>query len=91
MEITSEFSPVVINHNFCSKKIPFSEERCSYILCVRYGSNGLIPTIINKNSSACMSSSGDSLCGGYRGCEKILNTDLYIVRCANEMECMQGE
>lgn len=89
MNITDEIYPVMINHDFRSEKIPFSEERCSYILSVKYGTNGLIPTIIHKNGSACKSSSGDSLCDGYRGCERIPNTDLYIVRCVNEMECLK--
>ena len=53
----------------------------SYVLCTNYGSEGLIPTLTDCEA-ACISSSGDAICMGYKGHEKIPNTDLSIV-CLN--------
>ena len=61
-----------------------------YVLCTRYGTNGLTPTLSNCDSG-CLSSSGDSACGGYFGEEKIPKTNLYVVTCANNLECMKGK
>lgn len=61
-----------------------------YVLCTRYGTNGLTPTLSNCNGG-CLSSSGDSACSGYFGEEKIPNTNLYVVTCANNLECIKGE
>lgn len=60
-------------------------EEYSYVLCIEYGTNGLIPTLLDCDGG-CMSSSGDSCCGGYLGDEKIPNTNLHVVRCANNLE-----
>jgi len=88
-----EVYPVKYREDFNSKKAPYINQRCSYVLCVRYGSEGYIPTIIrdSRNSIACMSSSGGSVCGGYCGVENVNGTDFYVVRCMNHMECMQYE
>ncbi len=53
-----------------------------------YGGEGIMPC--NKNSEwSCVGRSGDSFCGGYRGCEEIILNKkvLYIVQCDNEIEC----
>lgn len=73
---------VKYNHDF--------EGEYSYVLCTEYGTDGLTPTLLNC-SGGCVSSSGGSACGGYFGDEKIPNTNLHIVTCANGLECMKEE
>lgn len=52
---------------------------------MKYGTEGIIPA--NKKCDvSCMSSSGGSACGGFYGATQ-LNDNVYIVKCANEMEC----
>lgn len=57
----------------------------SYVLCIRYGTSGLIPTLLNCDGG-CVSSSGDSLCGGYCGEESIPGTNLFVVHCMHHLE-----
>lgn len=72
--------PVKYRHTF--------NDKYSYILCTKYGTNGLIPTVRTVDL-ACISSSGDSMCGGYEDHEDIPNTNLSIVRCNNcAKECI---
>ena len=61
------------------------DEKCSYVLCTEYGTHGLTPTLLECDGG-CVSSSGDSLCGGYGGEEKIADTNLHIVHCMNNIE-----
>ena len=91
MQFAKEVHPIKSREDFTSEKAPYINQRCSYVLCVRYGSEGYIPTVIKDigDSVACMSSSGDSLCGGFCGVENVKGTNFYIVRCMNHMECMQ--
>ena len=66
----------------------FNDHQYSYILCTKYGTNGLIPTVKTVDT-ACISSSGDSMCEEYFGHENIPNTNLSIVRCKNcARECI---
>lgn len=61
------------------------DEDYSYVLCTRYGTNGLTPTLLECDGG-CVSSSGDSLCGGYGGEEAIPGTNLFIVYCMHNLE-----
>ncbi len=79
--------------NICEKIKPVEyckeftdDNNISYVLATQYGSNGRTPTS-SFLKGACLSSSGDSACGGYLGDEKIDGTNLYIVSCSNGLEC----
>lgn len=80
-----EIIPVKRNQDFTSTDT--RGMKYSYILCTRYGHEGLIPTISKRNCSACISSSGDSMCGCYNGSTQFEGTDIYIVKCSGNMEC----
>lgn len=81
MSVIGKIESVKCNSSFKNKY--------SYVLGVRYGTHGVIPTNNELKHCACLSSSGDSACGGYGGEERIGNTDLFIVTCRNGMECMK--
>lgn len=75
--ILDEIKPVPYRENF--------ESEYCYVVGVKYGTEGIIPA--NKKCDvSCMSSSGGSACGGFYGATQ-LNDNVYIVKCANEMEC----
>lgn len=64
------------------------DEDFSLVVGVRYGSEGIIAC--HKGClGSCISSSGDSICGGYRGHEEVevKGTPLYIVRCSTDIKC----
>lgn len=80
-----EIRPVKRNQDFTSTDT--RGKKYSYILCTKYGHEGLIPTISKRNCSACISSSGDSMCGCFHGATQFEGTDIYIVKCSGNMEC----
>ena len=57
---------------------PVGDELCDCILTTTYGSEGLAPTA-SALQGACIGSSGDNLCGNYRGHQNITGTKLSIV------------
>ena len=59
MSVIDKIEFVKCNNNFKNKY--------SYVLGVRYGTHGVIPTNNQLIHCACLSSSGDSACGGYGG------------------------
>lgn len=75
--ILNEIKPVAYRKNF--------ESEYCYVVGVKYGSEGIMPANA-KCDVSCMSSSGGSACGGFYGATQ-LNDNVYIVRCANNMEC----
>ncbi|MBQ2396960.1 MAG: hypothetical protein II304_08010 [Bacteroidales bacterium] len=62
------------------------DDEFDYVLCTHYGTNGIIPTR-RKCNGACVSSSGDSMCGCCKGYKPIPDTNLYIVKCNGDMYC----
>ena len=64
------------------------DEKENLVVGIRYGGNGIIPCHKNCDES-CISSSGDGICGGYRGHEKVTvkGTELFIVRCCEDVKC----
>ena len=83
MSVMDKIESVKCNSSFINKY--------SYVLGVRYGTYGIIPTNNELKHCVCLSSSGDSACGGYGGEERIGNTNLFIVTCRNGMECVKKQ
>lgn len=72
----------VVEHNHC-----FNDE-FDYILCTKYGDDGLIPTR-NCCGNSCISSSGTSICGSCHEWEEIPNTNLSVVKCGRHYNCFK--
>lgn len=75
--ISEEIKPVKYKKRF--------NQKYNYVLCTKYGTSGITPTIKGCDCG-CISSSGDSICGAYLLHQNIPNTDLCIVRCAEDIE-----
>ena len=67
------------------------EAAVNLVVGIRYGSEGIIPCHVNCSDS-CVSSSGDSFCGGHLDHKEIEvnGSQLFIVRCQEGVKCSQS-
>lgn len=78
--LTESAKPVEKNNDYTGE---------SFIVGVRYGTEGISPCFRNSKCRSCVMSSGASYCGNYGGHEEVNveNKILYIVRCLGEVYC----